>query len=499
MNRRADAVDPAADLILVLDEGTTSTRALAFDTSGAIVATAARPITQYYPQSGWVEHDADELWRLSRACLDEVADRVGVGRIACLGITNQRETVVFWDRATGVPLAPAIVWQDRRGSGYCDRWRADGLEPMVQATTGLVLDPYFSASKIAWALANWPAVANAAAKGSLMLGTIDAWLLYKLTDGAAHATDATNASRTLLMDLATCAWDAALVARFGIPAAALPAITDCAGALGTATITGRRIPVTGWAGDQHAAAIGQACLSPGMIKATFGTGTFVLAHSGTSPPRSTQRLLATLAWRLGGQAAYAVEGSVFTAGAAVQWLRDGIGIIATAPETEALARAVDDSGGVVVVPAFTGMGAPHWRADVRGMITGVTAATTRAHLARATLEAVAHQTADLLDALAADGVACTRLRVDGGMVANDWLCQHLADVLGVMVERPREIETTALGAAMLAGVGAGLFADLAEASAMHAVERVFSPALDAANRGAGRARWAHAVRQALTT
>ena len=488
----------AADLILVLDEGTTSTRALVFDRSGSIVATASRAITQYYPASGWVEHDADELWNLSRDCLEEVAAAIGVERIACLGLTNQRETVVFWDQATGEPLARAIVWQDRRGAGLCDAWRAEGLEPEVQAATGLVLDPYFSASKIAWAMAEWPAVTEAAADGRLALGTIDAWLLYKLTGGVVHATDATNASRTLLMDLATCVWDAALAARFGVPLAALPAITDCAGALGETVLLGRQIPITGCAGDQHAAAIGQACLSPGMVKATYGTGTFVLAHAGAAPPVSAHRLLATLAWRLDGVPAYALEGSIFTAGAAVQWLRDGIGVIAAAAETEALARSVADSGGVVVVPAFTGMGAPHWRADVRGLITGVTAATTRAHLARATLEAVAHQTADLLDALAADGVAASSLRVDGGMVANDWLCQYLADVLNLPVERPRVIETTALGAAMLAGVGAGMFADLAEASAMHVAERVFEPAMNVAARAAGRAAWARAVRQALT-
>nr|WP_295660136.1 glycerol kinase GlpK [Polymorphobacter sp.] len=490
---------PLPDLILVLDEGTTSTRALAFDTGGTIVATAARAITQYYPASGWVEHDANELWELSRACLDEVAVAVGIERIACIGLTNQRETMVFWDRTSGAPLANAIVWQDRRGAAQCEAWIADGLEPQVQATTGLVLDPYFSVSKIAWALAEWPAVAAAAADGRLALGTVDAWLLYRLTDGRVHATDATNASRTLLMNLRTCEWDAGLVARFGVPAAALPAITDCAGPLGETVLLGRTIPITGCAGDQHAAAIGQGCLSPGMIKATYGTGTFVLAHAGTAPPVSTHRLLATLAWRLDGVAAYALEGSIFTSGAAVQWLRDGIGVIATAAETEALAGSVADSGGVVIVPAFTGMGAPHWRADVRGLITGVTAATTRAHLARATLEAVVHQTADLLDALAADGVPCERLRVDGGMVANDWLCQHLADVLGLAVERPRVIETTALGTAMLAGVGAGLFANLAEASAMHVAERVFKPAMANDERVVARAAWAHAVRQALAT
>ena len=487
----------AADLILVLDEGTTSTRALAFDRAGGIVASAAQPITQHYPASGWVEHDPAELWALSRDCLEAVAAEVRAERIACLGLTNQRETVVFWDAGTGEPLVPAIVWQDRRGAELCAAWRDAGLEPAVQAATGLVLDPYFSASKIAWALAEWPAVADAAAAGTLRLGTVDAWLLYKLTGGQVHATDATNAARTLLMDLATCRWDPRLVERFGVPMAALPRIVDCAGSLGEATVAGRAVPITGCAGDQHAAAIGQACLEPGMVKATYGTGTFVLAHAGDAPPVSQHRLLATPAWRLAGRAAYALEGSIFTSGAAVQWLRDGVGLIASAAETEALARSVPDTGGVAIVPAFTGIGAPHWRSDVRGLVTGITAATTRAHLARAVLEAVAQQTADLLDALAADGVACTRLRVDGGMVANDWLCQHLADVLGVAVERPRVIETTALGAAMLAGVGAGWFADLAQASVMHQVDRVFTPMMPLTERAAGRDRWAKAVRQAL--
>ena len=488
---------PHADLILVLDEGTTSTRALAFTLDGAILASATRPITQHYPASGWVEHDAGELWALSRACLDEVATAVGVERIACIGLTNQRETIVFWDRATGEPLAPAIVWQDRRSAALCDRLRAEGFEAEVQATTGLVLDPYFSGTKIAWAMAEWPTVAAAAREGRLALGTVDSWLLFKLTDGAVHATDATNASRTMLMDLAACEWDEHLIARLGVPRQALPVITDCAGALGETRLLGRTVPVTGCAGDQHAAAIGQACLTPGMVKATYGTGTFVLAHAGSEPVPSRHRLLSTLAWRIGGQAAYALEGSIFTGGAAVQWLRDGIGVIEAAAETEALAASVPDSGGVVLVPAFVGLGAPYWRADVRGLLTGLTAATTRAHLARATLEAMGHQTADLLDTLAADNVRAERLRVDGGMVANDWLCQDLADVLGIPVERPAVIETTALGAAMLAGVGAGLFPDLGAAAAMHRPERVFIPEQDSAKRASRRAGWAHAVRQAL--
>ena len=431
--------------------------------------------------------------------LEEAAGAAGIDRIACLGLTNQRETVVFWDRATGVPLGPAIVWQDRRTADACAALRDTGREAAVQTTTGLVLDPYFSGTKIGWALANWPRVAAAAAAGALALGTVDAFLRFRLTAGRVHATDATNASRTLLMDLATCRWDDALLALFGVPRAALPVITDCAGALGTAALFGRDIPITGSAGDQQAAAIGQACLSPGMVKATYGTGCFVLANAGGAPPVSTHRLLSTVAWRLGGVAAYALEGSIFTAGSAVQWLRDGLGLIALAPETEALAASVADSGGVTFVPALAGMGAPHWRADARGMLTGLTAGTTRAHLARATLEAMGQQTADLLDALAADGCRATSLRVDGGMVANDWLCQDLADSLGVRVERPRVIETTALGCAMLAGVGAGLFASLAEASAMARPDRVFVPAIDATAREAKRTAWARAVRQALTT
>ncbi len=485
-------------LLLVLDEGTTSTRAIAFDLGGSIVAQAGQALTQHYPQPGWVEHDATEIWSHSLAALRAVAGEVGAGRIAAIGITNQRETIVFWDRATGEPLAPAIVWQDRRSADLCDKLRAEGREPAVQAVTGLLLDPYFSATKIAWALQNWPQVRAAADAGSLALGTVDCYLRYRLTEGRVHATDATNASRMLLMNLATCQWDEALIELFGIPRGALPAISDCAGDLGTTTLLGREISITGSIGDQQAAAVGQACLQPGMAKATYGTGIFVLAHSGPTPPVSHHRLLATVAWRIAGQATYAVEGSIFIGGAAVQWLRDGLGIITASAETEALAASVPDSGGVVLIPAFAGMGAPHWRPDVRGLLTGLSGGTTRAHIARATLEAMGQQTADLRDALAADGVVAAKLRVDGGMVANDWMCQDIADTLGVPVERPRVIETTALGAAMCAGVGASLFADLTAAAAMAQPDRVFTPAIDAAARSVRRENWAHAVRQALT-
>ncbi len=485
-----------ADLILVLDEGTTSTRAIAFDTAGAIVAQAGRPLTQHYPQPGWVEHDAGEIWSLSLAALREVADAVGVARIACIGITNQRETIVFWDRATGEPLAPAIVWQDRRTADLCERLKAEGHEAAVQAKTGLVLDPYFSGTKIVWALEHWPAVRAAADAVTLALGTVDSYLLFRLTGGATHATDATNASRMLLMDLATCAWDEDMIALLGGPRAALPRITDCAGSLGTTRLLGPAIPITASVGDQQAAAIGQACLSPGMVKATYGTGAFVLAHAGPVAPVSRHRLLSTVAWRLASVPAYALEGSIFTAGSAVQWLRDSLGLIASSAESEALAASVPDSGGVVVVPALAGMGAPHWRADARGLVTGLTAGTTRAHVVRATLEAMGQQTADLLEALAADGVTPSRLRVDGGMAANDWLCRDLADSIGLIVERPAVIETTALGCAMLAGVGAGLFASLDEAAAMARPDRVFRPGGEEL-RQARRDRWAHAVRQAL--
>ena len=485
------------ELIIAIDEGTTSTRVVAFDLDGRIVDSEGAPLTQHYPQPGWVEHDAAEIWERTHACLTAVATRVGVDRIAAIGLTNQRETIVFWDRATGEPIAPAIVWQDRRSADICEALRGEGFEPEVQATTGLLLDPYFSGTKIAWAMANWPDVAQAATAETLAVGTIDSYLLYRLTGGAVHATDATNAARTLLMDLATCAWDDTMIDRLDVPRAALPAIVDSAGVLGETELLGRCVPITGCAGDQQAAAIGQGCLTPGLVKATYGTGTFVLAHAGPVPPTSEHRLLSTVAWRLDGKAAYALEGSIFVAGSAIQWLRDGLGIIETAAATEALARSVPDSGGVHFVPAFAGLGAPYWRADARGLITGLTGGTTRAHIVRACLEAMSHQTADLFDALAADGVTPNCLRVDGGMVANDWLCQDLADMLGLKVERPQVIETTAMGAAMLAAVGAGLFASLEAAQSMWRTDRVFEPALDPTVRAARRAGWHKAMERVL--
>ena len=482
------------DLLLVLDAGTTSTRAIAFSRHGEIVASAQRTLARQHPAPGHVEQDAAALWSLSAQCLIEVADTVGRTRLAALGLANQRETLLLWDRLTGTPLAPAIVWQDRRTAPLCAALKAAGHEPMVQARTGLLLDPYFTATKLGWALQHWPQVADAARHGRLAAGTVDSWLVWNLSGGRRHISDATNASRTMLMHLGRRHWDQALLDLFEVPAACLPEIVDCAGPLAHCELLD--LPLTGSAGDQQAAALGQACLSPGDVKATYGTGAFLLAHAGATPPQSAHRLLATLAWQFQGRAAYALEGSIFMAGAAVQWLRDGLGLIASAAETEALARAVPDSGGVQFVPALTGLGAPHWAPEARGLITGLTAGTTKAHLVRATLEAMGQQTADLVEALAADGVPVQALCVDGGMAANDWLCQDIADSLGVPVSRPRVIETAALGAAMLAGLGCGWFSSLDEAAAtmVHA-DRGFRPGGDPAPR---RAAWQHAIRQTLT-
>jgi glycerol kinase len=483
--------------ILSIDEGTTSTRAVAFTPEGRIGAAFGEEIVQHFPQSGWVEHDPAEIWEKTLRAANRVVDAVGAQSIAAIGITNQRETIVFWDRRTGDPLAPAIVWQDRRGAAICAELKARGLEDDVQGRTGLLLDPYFSASKIRWALENWPEVRDAAKAKRLAIGTIDSWLIWRLTGGL-HVTDVTNAARTLLMDLQRCTWDAGLAALFDVPMDALPEIVDCAGRIGeTRLIGGRAIPISGCAGDQQAAAIGQVCLDPGAVKSTYGTGAFLLAHAGETPPVSSNRLLSTVAWRLGGRAAYALEGSIFVAGSAIKWLRDQIGIIASASETAGLAASVPDSGGVAFVPAFNGLGAPWWEPEARGIITGISGGTTRAHIVRACLEAMSLQTSDLLDAMRRDGVSPSLLRVDGGMVANDWLCQDLADVLGITVERPRVVETTALGAAMLAAVGHGLFADLESASVMWHAERRFEPALNEEARTVRKTNWATAVGQVM--
>ena len=481
------------DRLLVIDEGTSSTRAMLFDASGECLGIAQNPLTTNFPQPGGVEQDASEIWRLTLAAAQQmVAKAGGASAIAAIGITNQRETLVCWDRRSGEPLAPAIVWQDRRTASLCAGLKAEGHEPFVQARTGLLLDPYFSASKLGWALDHWPQLRAAGA--NLCVGTVDSWLMFKLTGGL-HVSDATNASRTALMDIRG-GWDGGLLDLFGVPAAALPEICDSAGRFGDALADffGGPIPICGMAGDQQAAAIGQACFARGDTKATYGTGAFILSQAGTEPPSSSNRLLSTIAWQIGGVRHYALEGSLFVAGRMVQWLRDELGLVPTAPDSEALARSVADSGGVQIVPAFAGLGAPHWDPDARAAILGLSLGSGRAEIVRAALEAVANQTAELQRAFAADGVTWSSLRIDGGMAANGFLAQDLADLLGLEVERPANVETSALGAAMLAGVGAGLFSSLDEAAwAVRGSVARFSPGSDGASRQRRMERWDRAV------
>jgi glycerol kinase len=484
-----------SQLLLVLDEGTTSTRAMLFRENGSVAGSAQRPLTQHYPAPGEVEHDAAEIWdRTLAVALEMVEAAGGADNIAAIGITNQRETVVAWDKSTSEPFGTALVWQDRRTAGRCAELKAAGHEAMVQTRTGLLLDPYFSASKMEWVLRHRSDVRDA--HDRLAFGTIDSWLIWKLTGGAVHATDATNASRTMLMALDGCDWDEILCALFGIDPESLPRIVDSSGVIGTTdpALFGRAIPICGVAGDQQAATIGQGCLMPGDTKATFGTGAFILSNSGDKPPHPANRLLATVLCQVGGRRSYALEGSVFVAGSLMQWLRDSVGLIVTAAESEALARSVPDNGGCYMVPALSGLGAPHWKPEARGAISGLSFATTRAHIVRAALEAQAHQVHDLMTAYAADGVRWGRLRIDGGMVCNDWLAQDLADMLDLPVERPEFIETTALGAAMLAAVGAGIYSDLeAAASAMRGDVSHFEPAMDEPERARRLEGWKAAL------
>ena len=486
-----------AGTILVIDEGTTSTRAMLFGIDGACLGSEQRELTQHYPRPGWVEHDAEEIWASSLACARAMVEKAGgAGRIAAIGIANQRETIVFWSRRTGRALAPAIVWQDRRTAELCARLRQAGEEPGLQERTGLLLDPYFSGSKIAWALEHWPELSEAGE--DLCVGTVESWLVFRLTGGL-HVSDATNASRTALMDIRTGLWDAALIDLFGVPPGALPEIVDCAGDFGRTLPEhfGAPIPICGMAGDQQAAAIGQACLAEGDTKATYGTGAFILTNSGDHMRQSRHRLLSTVAWQIGGRRSYALEGSVFVAGSLIKWMRDELRLIATSGETEALARSVPDSGGVSVVPALSGLGAPHWAPDATGAILGLSFSTGSAHVARAALEAMAHQTHDLMRAFAADGVEWERLKIDGGMAANEWMAQDLADVLDLSVERPGFVETTALGAAMLAGVGCGMFASLLEAAAMRGAVQLFEPAMAPEVRERRLEGWRKAVEKVL--
>lgn len=485
------------EYILVIDEGTTSTRAVLFTADGTAMDSCQRPLTQHYPQPGLVEHDAQEIWNLTLACAQAmVAKAGGADRIASIGITNQRETVVFWDKRTGEPLAPAIVWQDRRTADICAAMKAQGEEPVVQAKTGLLLDPYFSGSKIGWALENWPQLKDADAH--LAVGTVESYLVYRLTGGS-HISDASNAARTALMAIGSGGWDDGLMDLFGVPRDILPEITDCAGDLGNTLPEhfGGAIRISGMAGDQQAATIGQGCFAVGQTKATFGTGAFVLTQTGTTLRQSRHRLLSTILYQLNGERHYALEGSVFVAGSLVQWLRDDLGLIAVAAETEPLARSVPDNGGVYLVPALSGLGAPHWRPDARATISGLSFAATKAHVARAALEAMAHQTYDLKTAFAADGADWAELRIDGGMVANDWMAQDLADMLAIDVERPAFVETTALGAAMLAAVGCGLFPKLEDAASMRGGVTRFAPMLGAEARDIRLAGWSNALARVL--
>ena len=489
------------DLLIALDQGTTSTRAIVYRAPALTpVALARRDLRQHFPASGWVEQDAEDIWRDALAVLHEAMAQAGAASadIAGIGIANQRETTILWDRATGAAIHPAIVWQDRRTAAECARLRPH--EAMVTARTGLLVDPYFCATKIAWMLDQIPGARARAERGELAFGTVDSFLLWRLTGGAVHATDATNASRTLLYDIHRGDWDDDLLALFRVPRALLPEVRDSAARFGTTTLLGGEIVVGGIAGDQQAATIGQACFAPGMVKATYGTGCFVLLNTGAHPVASRQRLLTTIAYQLGGARTYALEGAIFIAGAAVQWLRDGLRLIGDAAQAGPLAAQADPEQAVYLVPAFTGLGAPHWDPMARGALFGLTRATGGPELARAALESVAYQTRDLLDAMRADVGAApgTVLRVDGGMVASDWAMEFLADMLAAPVDRPAALETTALGAAYLAGITAGVCPPPEAFARQWRAERRFAPKMPEAERARRYAGWQDAVRRTLT-
>lgn len=487
--------------LLALDQGTTSSRAMVFDADGRVRSVARRDFAQHFPQPGWVEHDPAEILRSQFDCARAALADAGLraGQIAAVGITNQRETTVLWERTSGRALAPAIVWQDRRTAAVCEALRAEPWADDLRARTGLELDPYFSATKLAWLLDHLPGARARAEAGELAFGTIDSWLIWHLTGGRLHVTDHSNAARTLLLDVHRRDWDADLLARFRIPSALLPRLVDSIGVCGETepAVLGAAVPIAGIAGDQQAATFGQSCFAPGMAKNTYGTGCFLLMNTGARPVASTHRLLTTVGWTRGVEATYALEGSVFMGGAVVQWLRDALGLIRNAADIEALAASVADSEGVVLVPAFTGLGAPHWDPHARGTLLGLTRGSGPAHIARAALDAIALQSADLVEAMTLDGAGpLTELRVDGGAAANDLLMQLQADVLGVAVVRPRMLETTALGAAYLAGLGAGVWADSAVLASHWQADRVFEPTWPADRREVVRARWGRAVERA---
>ncbi len=487
--------------LLAFDQGTTSSRAIIFDSEGAVVGVAQKEFDQIYPQPGWVEHHPIELWESQCAVAVEVLHQCGLlpQDIAAIGIANQRETVVLWDRNSGDPIHNAIVWQDRRTAEICDELRSAGHEPLFQKRTGLLLDPYFSGTKIRWLLDHCPEAQAMAISGRLCAGTVDSWLIWKLTDGRQHCTDRTNASRTLLYNLHTHEWDPDLCSILNIPEEILPSILPSSGFFGETTLLGHPIPIFGVAGDQQAALFGQVCTKPGMVKNTYGTGCFLLMNTGSDAVASTNRLLSTVAWQLEGPPQYALEGSVFIGGAVVQWLRDEIGLIRTSEEVESLASQVNDSGGVTIVPAFTGLGAPHWDPYARGMITGLTRGSSAAHLARAALESIAFQSTEVIQAMQADAdIKLEEMRVDGGATSNHLLMQFQADLLGVPVVRPVVRETTALGAAYLAGIGAGVWADLDEIRKFWQIDNSFEPQMPQSAALSLMERWAEAIERAKT-
>ena len=500
------ALSAIGPFILAIDQGTTSTRAILFDHSAKPIARHEIELQQIYPANGWVEHDPKEIWEATLQCCREVTKGVALTKIAAIGITNQRETTVLWDRKTGVPLHNAIVWQDRRTAERCRSLQEAGYEEKISAATGLLLDSYFSATKVEWLLDHIPGARARAEKGELAFGTIDSFLIFKLTGGKVHATDVTNASRTLLLNLKTLQWDQSLLQLFNIPAAILPEVRESAGDFGLTTtdFLGAPIPICGVAGDQQAAFFGQACFAPGDVKSTYGTGCFMLVNTGNTVPVSKNRLIATCGYRAQGKTVYAIEGSIFIAGAVVQWLRDALGLIHTAAEIEALAQTAKPTQGLYFVPAFTGLGAPYWDPDARGAILGLTRDIGAAEIAKAALDAVCYQTRDLLEAIARDmsdaGLGRPQtLKVDGGMVNNDWFCQRLADLTGLPVHRPKITETTALGAAYLAGLSVGVFKDFASISNAWALDRRFEPSLSAGARDALYEGWSKAVSRIQST
>jgi glycerol kinase len=488
-------------VILALDQGTTSSRAIVFDAAGAILTVAQKEFTQVFPRPGWVEHDPEEIWATQIAVAHEALARAGIHArdVAAIGVANQRETTIVWDRATGRPVCNAIVWQDRRTAAACDALKARGLEARVTEKTGLVLDPYFSGTKLAWILDNVPGARAAAEAGRIAFGTVDTWLVWKLSGGVAHVTDVTNASRTLLYNIHTGSWDEELLEMLRIPRRVLPDVRPSSGLVATTTaVLGARVPIAGIAGDQQAALFGQRCVAPGMIKNTYGTGCFMLMHTGATPVRSRNKLLTAAACGAGAAREYALEGSVFIAGAVVQWLRDGLGIIRKSEDVEALANSVPDNGGIYFVPAFAGLGSPHWDAYARGAIVGLTRGTTGGHIAHAALEAIAYQAADVLAAMESDsGIRLKELRVDGGAARNDMLMQFQADLLGVPVVRPKVTETTALGAAYLAGLAVGFWKDGEEIGAQWQAERRFDPGMSRDRVESLLAGWRKAVERAM--